>query len=205
MDNPSTPGLMDDDLRSNTLIPTNSPYSDGIMTTAPVLAVTGNDAIVDWVWVELRNSADRAIVIEGRSALLQRDGNIVDVDGTSTIDFDAAADNYYVLIQHRNHLSILSAVPVAVGGETTVDLSSDPLDVFGDINAVADMGSGIYALYGGDFNGDGNILNTDITGALPLSGTSGYSNSDANMDGQTLNTDIQLIIQPNSGRGIQYY
>jgi hypothetical protein len=204
IDNPTTVGLMNDNLRANNLIPNTSPYSDGIMTTAPVLSITGADAIVDWVWVELRDSADKTVVVEGRSALLQRDGNIVDIDGTSAINFNVAADNYYLLIQHRNHLSIFSASAVVLCRTTTVDLSSDPLDVFGGSNAVANMGSGLYALYGGDFNGDGQILNTDITGVLPLSGTSGYSNGDVNMDGQILNTDIQLIIQPNSGRGIQH-
>ncbi len=204
IDDPTTPGLMNDDLREDDLIPNTSPYNDGLLTTAAVLNVTGTDAIVDWVWVELRDATDRTIALEGRSALLQRDGNIVGVDGVSAVSFNATADNYYVLISHRNHLSILSATPVAIDGATFVDLSSDPLDVFGNTNAVAAMGGGIYALYGGDFNEDGQILNTDIAGVLPLSGTSGYSNSDSNMDGQTLNTDIQLIIQPNSGRGIQY-
>jgi hypothetical protein len=41
--NPATPGLMNDDLRVNALIPVATPYSDGLTTTNPVLALTGCD------------------------------------------------------------------------------------------------------------------------------------------------------------------
>ena len=66
--------LMRDDLRVAGLIPTISPYSDGAVVISTVFDATGNDAIVDWVWIELRDAMDNTIVSHSRSALLQRDG-----------------------------------------------------------------------------------------------------------------------------------
>ena len=55
---------MRDDLRVGGLIPTTSPYADGLTCNASVFTATGSDAIVDWVWVELRDGTDNSIVID---------------------------------------------------------------------------------------------------------------------------------------------
>ncbi|HMC98166.1 MAG TPA: delta-60 repeat domain-containing protein, partial [Flavobacteriales bacterium] len=86
----STTGLMGDALRVAGLVPLSEPYTalgysfnggGGESTTAPVLAVTGNNAIVDWVVIELRSNTAPATVLASRSALLQRDGDVVGMDG----------------------------------------------------------------------------------------------------------------------------
>lgn len=201
---PATPGLMNDDLRTAAVIPTTSPYPDGISCNASVFIPTGADAIVDWVLVELRDASDRTNVIESHSALLQRDGDVVDVDGISPVSFTSAAASYYILINHRNHLGILSADPVAISGVTSVDLSSNPSDVFGGTNAVADMGSGNYAMFGGDVNGNGQVQNSDLTAIVLLLGSSGYSEGDLNLNGQVQNSDINNTGNPNLGKGEQF-
>jgi len=120
-------GLMNDNLRTGTggnLIPVTDPYR-----TAPYNAVfthvnnsmpevangsvfadqtNTNDNIVDWVFVELRNAAiSGSTVLQTRSALIQKDGDIVDVDGKSQLYFkNLIEDNYTVTIRHRNHLSM---------------------------------------------------------------------------------------------------
>ena len=53
--NSANAGLMNDDLRVAGYIPTTSPYVDALTCNASVFSVNGNDAIVDWVWVELRD------------------------------------------------------------------------------------------------------------------------------------------------------
>ncbi|MCB0810769.1 MAG: hypothetical protein KDB96_15940, partial [Flavobacteriales bacterium] len=77
-------GSMDDGLRANGLVPVQEPYTTlgwsfvggGDETTDPaVLAVTGSDAIVDWVIVELRDKNDNTLITASRAALLQRDGD----------------------------------------------------------------------------------------------------------------------------------
>ena len=87
--NPTSPGLMNDMLREDGFLPTTSPYADALPVDPNVfntggLSGTGlaEDDIVDWVWVELRDAGDNTNIIVGQSALLQRDGDVVALDGT---------------------------------------------------------------------------------------------------------------------------
>ncbi|MEZ4675845.1 MAG: hypothetical protein R2932_16595 [Caldilineaceae bacterium] len=60
--------LMRDELRAQGLLPQNSPYAAAAATVDNgVFAVTGNDAIVDWVLVELRNNSNSAMVVASRA------------------------------------------------------------------------------------------------------------------------------------------
>jgi hypothetical protein len=200
--------LMRDDLRVAGLIPTTSPYTDMITCDPAVfneggISDTGNttDDIVDWVWVELRDGSNRATVIAGQSALLQRDGDIVGTDGTSPLSFSLTPSNYHIKINHRNHLGIATSNPITLGATTsTVEFTVDTTIIIGGTVAVTNLTNGKLALYSGDGNNDGSILNTDIINALQASGTSGYLNSDVDMNSFILNNDIQLIIQPNAGK-----
>lgn len=198
--------LMRDDLRVAGLIPTTSPYADNVTCDATVFDVTGANAIVDWVFVELRNETNNTIIVDSQSALLQRNGDVVSIDGSSPLSFDQPERNYYVVIKHRNHLGVLSAAPIPLSNVTTpIDFSSDITIASGEGLALRDMGNGIFAIYAGDATGDGNILNTDISNVISNSGGINiYSGADANMDGNILNTDIALIIQPNAGRIQQF-
>jgi len=114
--NQATAGLMNDNLRTSSYIPTTSPYSDGATITASVLNTGGSsgtglaqDDIVDWVWVELRAANDNTKLINEKSALLQRDGDIVALDGVSNLIMTAAPTNYYIVVKHRNHLGAMTA------------------------------------------------------------------------------------------------
>ncbi|MEO7081552.1 MAG: M12 family metallo-peptidase, partial [Flavobacteriales bacterium] len=96
-------GLMVDSLRVAGLLPTTEPYTamgfavEGAVTVDPALfTVTGPNAIVDWVLVELRNAANPSVVEETRVALLQRDGDITALDGTSALGLCSNAGDYRV-------------------------------------------------------------------------------------------------------------
>ncbi|MEP0265940.1 hemagglutinin protein [Dokdonia sp.] len=199
--------LMRDDLRiaSTILIPTTSPY-DSTTCDAAIFTTSGTNAIVDWILIELRDATNPVIIIASQSALLQRDGDIVATDGTSAVSIDVTSGDYYVAVKHRNHLGILTASTLALSrAVTTLDLSTDVAVATGGSLALRDMGNGLYAMYAGDVNNDGSILNTDITNAIAASGgITVYTGADADMDGNILNTDIALIIQPNAGRIQQF-
>jgi hypothetical protein len=118
-------GLMHDSLRLKGLIPSQQPFS-GIselsyagMESIPsdtILDLTGGDAIVDWVLVELRADNAPATVLSTRAALVQRDGDIVDVDGTSDLYYpDMDKGDYYVAVRHRNHLGVMSDTAYSFG------------------------------------------------------------------------------------------
>jgi hypothetical protein len=119
--------LMRDDLRVAGYLPASHPYTllnpitpVGAMA-ASVTAVTGNNAIVDWVFVELRSPSSASVIVDSRAALLQRDGDIVDVDGVSSLTFNVAlTGNYYVAIRHRNHLGVMSALSIPLSATTTI-------------------------------------------------------------------------------------
>lgn len=156
---PTSAGLMNDNLRNNNLLPTTSPYEDGATCNASVFNTTGANAIVDWVWLELRAANDNQRLINARSALVQRDGDIVDIDGSSTIIMQAAPTNYFVVIKHRNHLGSMSSVTINLSDNTPtiVDFTDSNFSTFGS-NAQAILNSGIKALWAGDTNGDDSII-----------------------------------------------
>jgi hypothetical protein len=205
-------GLMHDSLRVNNLIPTTEPYSSapflkpqvggaGLETVSEqTLAVTGNDAIVDWVFVELRSSSNSTSILATKRALLQRDGDIVNADGTSPLFFSGiAGGNYYVSIKHRNHLGVMSAAAQALAyAPTTVDFTSTSFAVYTNAaiaNAPRRTQGGVATLWPGDANNNKNVkyngLSNDKEAVLQTVGAgsvnniaSGYRTEDVNLDGK---------------------
>ena len=177
-------GLMNDGLRSYGKIPSAQPYNDltfsgstayaGSETVAQsVLDATGNDAIVDWVLIELRESANPAnIPANGRrAALLQRDGDIVDVNGTSAVSFpNLVKGNYHVIIRHRLCLGTRtnSAVTFPYSSTPSVNFTNNGNALSSSLKS---LGSGVYALYSGDTDRDGDIDATDLTAIRALNPT----------------------------------
>ena len=86
-----------------------SPYTD-----AKSFVGTFSANAVDWVWVEIRsdNTAAPAIV-DGQSAILLDDGRVVNPDGT-TLCFSQTPGPWYVVINHRNHLGVMTNTPVTL-------------------------------------------------------------------------------------------
>jgi len=205
-----TSNLMNDDLRANGLLPLTEPYtrllyehtnSGGEQTTEEVLAVNGNDAIVDWVIIELRRVDSPNLVVASASALLQRDGDVVDVDGTSPVDLHALPGTYQIAMRHRNHLGAMTIAPVALGGSAaTIDLTSPSLDTYG--TEARRLHGGKAMLWCGDVNGDGRTMYSGIANDRDLvltkiGGTSPtnilanvYAQEDVNLDGRVLYTGI---------------
>ncbi len=213
----SSSGEMTDDLRSTDLVPTTEPYTalsydypasgGGEQIDARILVQTGSNAIVDWVFVELRSSADVSTVIAARAALLQKDGDVVDLDGRSNLSFPeiATTETPLISIRHRNHIGILAASTVDLSNGTPVlDFSTDPSLVEGGAAALLDFGDGNYGLISGDFDGDGQVQNTDRNALTSNLGTSGYLPGDIDLNGQVQNTDLQIKLTPNLGRGAQF-
>ncbi len=89
----------------NSSIPLNSPYS-GDNRTASILPSTA----VDWVLIELRDQTTPSTVIASRSAFLNSDGNLIDDHSTSGSGIGIAAPpgDYFIAINHRNHLAVMT-------------------------------------------------------------------------------------------------
>jgi uncharacterized repeat protein (TIGR01451 family) len=218
----SSANMMHDSLRVKNLIPLNNPYtsmsgftqvgSGTESTSSTVLAVTGNNAIVDWVLVELRSASNPSQIVATKAGLIQRDGDIVSAsDGTSPLQFTTlTAGNYYVALRHRNHLGAMSASPITTtnGSTATLDLTNAAQPAYKLSGSTASnypqFVSGSKAmLWAGNttsnnqliFQGPGNdvdgIFFTVISDPLNTQVISnfihrGYSNADVNMDGKTV-------------------
>ncbi len=112
-----TAGAMDDNLRTESLIPEIDPYGSGksIIGQDFVLAEKGVNSIVDWVQIELRDKLDPSIIIATHSALVQKDGDIVDVDGAYPIKIPCInSGEYHIAVRHRNHLGVMTQVPIQI-------------------------------------------------------------------------------------------
>ncbi|MDO6596398.1 hypothetical protein Q4512_05695 [Oceanihabitans sp. 2_MG-2023] len=201
-------GIMLDDLRSNNYLPTTSPYVDATVCYYcyyGAFDITGNDAIIDWVWIELRDASDVSIVVAQTSALLQADGDVVALDGFTPLTIQAPFGDYYIMLSHRNHLGVLSANTYNLSlTNTSIDFTNNINLITGGTNGIATMNDGKLALYAGDFDGDGQIQNSDKNNVEPLRGTNGYTNADIDMNSEVQNSDIQNKLNPNIGKGEQY-
>ena len=196
-------GLMNDALRTSALVPLTEPYTalgygfvggGGESTTAPVLATTGNDAIVDWVVVELRDATDATLVLASQSALVQRDGDVVATDGLSPITFSRPPGSYHIAVLHRNHLGVMTFAPVALGDVPfDLDFTLASTATYGtearkDINGTQLLWSGDVTFNGAvKYTGAGNdrdpILQV-IGGVVPTNVVAGYYQEDVNLNGE---------------------
>ncbi|MBL7962880.1 MAG: hypothetical protein JNM31_03455 [Flavobacteriales bacterium] len=198
-------GSMNDNLRAQGLVPLAEPYTAlgytyvgaggaGATIAPSVLTVTGNNAIVDWVVLELRSSTTPANVVSSRPALLQRDGDVVALNGTAAVTFDQPPGNYHIAVRHRNHLGTMTASPVAMtGAAVSVDFTSAALSVYGT-DARKNV-SGVQVLWSGDvtfnrvigYSGPGNDRDPillRIGGTVPTNTVTGYFNEDVNLNGE---------------------
>jgi len=195
---------MRDDLRVAGLIPLSEPYTalgynavgpQPNNTIAPgVLQVSGGSAIVDWVIVELRSSLDNTQVVASRYGLIQCEGDIVDLDGVSSLAFQAPAGDYYVAVRHRNHLGVLTASPQSLSASPTiVDFAFDYQLLTYGTNAQFDLAP-VRLLWSGNVNGDGSLkyagaqndrdlILQALGGNVPTATLAGYHPADVNMDG----------------------
>ncbi|MBK8701456.1 MAG: hypothetical protein IPN29_18690 [Saprospiraceae bacterium] len=149
-----------------------------ISDSLAVFSVEGQDAIVDWVYVELRSKSDYTQTLASRSGLLQRDGDIVDLDGISNLSFPGVnVDSFYVKVKHRSHLGVMS---MKVASLQLIDFTSPTTPVFNfgtSLNNGVDYSglsqnpnvkSGYHTLWAGDFNADGKLKFTNPSDDLNL-------------------------------------
>jgi hypothetical protein len=209
----TTTGLMNDNLRAANLLPTTDPYSTlgfahvggGGSESAPatVFAVTGNNAIVDWIFLELRDKTNPANVLYTKSALIQKDGDIVETDGVSVVYFPTApSGDYFVAVKHRNHLgvrtpAVVSLSRTAAAYDFTTSLSKAYQNTAITSNSAMSslVSTTVYGLSRGNANGDNyiNILDAALgKNQSSPNQTSVYRSTDVNLDGNVTGTDAAV-------------
>ncbi len=188
-----TSGLMNDQLRSMGLLPTNEPFTalgfthsgpgGGEMAPSTTFDIVGADAVIDWVFLELRDAGQPSIVLASRSALVQADGDVVDLNGNAAVVFAGILDgNYYLSIKSRNHLGVMSISSIAFSGTPNPTYDFTQGNSYGT-NAQKVLAGGIHACYEGDVNADGAINADDRSQCWNNRNQSGYLQQDSNLDG----------------------
>ncbi|MBN1779705.1 hypothetical protein JW948_01140 [bacterium] len=100
-------GTMGTVLWSSGYLPLDSPYDATSVTVIP-------DDVVDWIRVELRSELDGSGENFSKSVFLRNDGQVIDLDGSEDIILQAHEGYYYIVVEHRNHLTVMSAAPVYI-------------------------------------------------------------------------------------------
>lgn len=209
-------GLMDDYLSSLPNFPLSDPYatvfnsgfthvnniSPAASTTPLVLNTSGNNAIVDWVFMELRDGIPSATTVtQTRAALVQKDGDLVDVDGTSPVSFFGLPQDRYITVRHHHNLGFRTENKVSLSS-TAVNLNftNNSVPLFGSF-PVEQIGTGVYAMNSGDANYDGSVDAFDtIIWEVENGLFDDYNlNSDYNMDGSVDAFD-SIIWELNNGK-----
>jgi hypothetical protein len=187
--------------------PFNSPSFYWHYTGDESVVSIPSTSVVDWIEVELRetaggpSTADIDSVIGRRAGFLLNNGTITDLDGSSKVRFRhvAASANVYAVIEHRNHLGIMNSSALSLTDEVyAYDFTTAQSKAYQDPSitgnaAMADLGGGNFGLWAGNaypdysvkYDGTQNDREAilDAVGALtPSNVTQAYNSADVNMD-----------------------
>jgi len=196
------------DMNSEFNVPFAQPYNTSPWNYAGTEFVSTIPAdVVDWILIELRDApnaseANLGTILDQKAGFILNNGEVVDIDGTSILNFEVYVDNnLFVVVYHRNHLPVMSANPLVLSGGTyTYDFTTDISKAY---NSGQKLIGAEAALYSGDANADGSVNSSDKSLWNTLSGNSGYLPEDYNMDGQVNNPDKNDLWVPNEGEGSQ--
>lgn len=196
-------GQMNDALNQNNLLPTTHPYTvvpyNHLKETTPIDLPAGT---VDWVLVEARsgtpsNSTTRGTkMVETHVGLLGTDGYIRHPKTGGNLIFTQLnpEEKYHFVVRHRNHLDIISSVPL--DGETlTYDFTIGEDQAFGSeqLKSYDANGQTYWTMYAGEFTQEGIVQTKDYYewSVLPAI-LNEYLTTDANLDGIIQTTDYDL-------------
>ena len=179
-------------------LPTISPYNSEDIGALPTVV---DRTLIDWIYIELRTTETGETVKEANAFVLDN-GMIVNTEGNHNLPFYYTTDiEYYIVIHHRNHLGIMSAITYTFGDfanqATSIDLTTS--------GSVWDEGfkqveTDVYAMYAGDANNNGQIQTSDKNDYWNVQvGQAGYIESDFNLNGQVQTSDVNDKWQYNVG------
>ncbi len=170
-------GQMRTDLNTGGYIPKTSPYTEDPRTVESIPS-----DVVDWVLVQLRQIPDGQ-ALTSRSAFLRKDGCIVADDGTTPkIRMKAVDRNYYIVIDHRNHLAVMSANFVTLNGSSSVcyDFTTSDSQFYKDWG-ISQIDSNVWGMITGDTDNSGSVGASDRNRTWNDRTKIGYYDTDCDM------------------------
>jgi len=193
-------GNMNTGLTAAGLLPLNQPFnrapwnyagSESIANAAQIPA-----GATDWVLVELRNGTNPNEVLAQRAAILLNNGVIRNATGSATdaVTFTgiASGSNYFISVKHRNHVPVMSATPVQLPNATAYDFTASAAAA-ANTGQMVQVAAGKYALWAGDFDGNGVVSVHDFNYYTPqVNPALQYADGDLNLDGQVNSNDFDI-------------
>lgn len=210
-------GLMPNNLTSINNFPLTDPYSVAgafnnafthvnnttvATTTNAVVNTTGNNSIIDWLFLELRTGTTNATTVaQSKAALLQSDGDIVAMDGISPVSFTLPSGNYFIAVKHKNHLGFRTTNSFVLSSSPNlINFTNNSVPLYGSTPIVS-ISSQYYTMLGGDANSDHSIDAFDTIEWEQQNGLFDdyYLNSDYNLDGSVDAFD-SIVWELNNGK-----
>jgi len=153
---------------------------------------TGNET--DWILVSFRTEIAKSTEIAAAAALVNKDGSVTFLDDC-VLSSDVAA-GVYVVIEHRNHMGIMSHELLDIsGGELTYDFRAKNSYMNGNNTGVGqkEVEAGVWTMYAGDTD-QTDPISYDINGGDNIwyenNGTFNiYFAADLNLDGDINGAD----------------
>ncbi len=190
-------------------LPLTQPYNQAPWNYAGTESVGSipNADVVDWVLVELRAagtaaSATSATIKTRRAAFVLKNGQLVDLDGSSPLLLrPSEVGNFYAVIYHRTHIPAMSAAHLVFSsGAYRHNFKTAASQAYGTQALVA-LGGGQFGLYAGRVENSTpfTIDSPDRTTAWDDRNKLGYQPADATLKG-AIDASDRSVIWNNRGK-----
>lgn len=161
---------------------------------------TGNET--DWILVSFRTDIEKNTEIAAAAALVNKDGSVTFVD-ECVLESDIA-NEVYVVIEHRNHMGIMTANPVDISdGQLSYDFRIRDSYRNGTLTSVGqkEVAPDVWAMYAGDTD-QTDAISYDINGGDNIwylyNGTFGmYIAADLDLNGDVTGADKHIWMDNN--------
>jgi hypothetical protein len=196
-------------LNTSGYLPLDQPYNISPWNytgTESVGSIPGN--VVDWVLIDILKPYGsgndlKFEVIDRIPGFILNTGTITDLSGTDYISISGPMSEFHVRIQHRNHLPIVSSVPLTGSNDLyTYSFTSGSNKALGGTVAQKEITLGVWAMIAADGDGNLQVNNVDKNEDWLLQfGMTGYYSADYNMDSDVDDADKMNSWEINLGRG----
>jgi len=141
---------------------------------------------IDSITVEIRNaqSASGSTIRKSVPGWLLANGNVRSFSDTtaSSLRFVVPEGDYYIVVSHRSHLSVMSATTVHLStSSASYDFTTGLDKYFG--GAARMLEPGVFGLFSGDTDRSGDVVALDRVATWNDRNLSGYLSSDVDLSG----------------------
>lgn len=221
LEGPFNAGTMTTTLKDNAFLPLSQPFGSAPWNYTGSENVTEIPTdVVDWVLLEIRSGitakphrsmtqllqkktgeiSNLAATLGFRAAFIKNNGMIVDLDGSSEVAVSqVTAGQYYVVVHHRNHLSIMSAAAATFSNQNSplYDFTTGSNQYYG--GGAIELSPGVWGMIAGDADATGTVDANDRAATWNDRNINGYQGGDCNLSG-TVDANDRAITWNNRNR-----